>query len=162
MKKRSFRLYVLFVIAPLALCGCISSHPPEGPALVVAGTELRLESSLKRVFQSDGRHFDLEGKLTIVAVNGSLPERVQAAHVSMKPSWKGYPWYPWGSATDPPKAWQPPKIEADRIVIHIIRRDLGGVIGEKPEHFAKYDVRVILFDGKSNRYVLTTAGVPTD
>jgi hypothetical protein len=127
--------------------------------LTIAGTEFRLESSLKREFQSDGIHFNLKGKLTIVAVNGSWPQGVHASHFCLKPSWKGFPWYPWNLAI---KFQQPPRNEAGKIVIDFIRREQGGLVGERPEHFAKYDVRVVLFDEKSHRYVLTNLGVTAD
>lgn len=179
------KLLFFLTMAPCLLCGCqvIQSEIQEskiaaaGPTSTVDGTELRLESSLKRTFHSDGRKFDLQGKLAIISSNGSFPEKVGVYHMALKPGWKGWPGYFVINIKQHNGIWNMvntgmnreyltfsgvSKSQGDRIIIQFAWSDVGGLMGEKPEHFATYDVSVTLLDAQNNRHILTNPGVSTD
>jgi len=168
-------------IALVLFCGCrgIQSEVQKAkitaasPLKTIEGTELRLASSLKRTFHSDGQRFDLRGQLVVSAGNGSLPTGVEAYHLALKPGWRGWPGYYvmnfrqrngiWHSVTGSDSTFTgTSKVDADKIVIEFVWRDLGGGLSKKPEHFATYDVSVSLSDTKAKQHILTNLNVPTD
>lgn len=176
-------LLVLTILS--AFCGCrgIQSELQKSKlraassAATVQGTEVRLESSLKRTFHTDGRKFDLKGQLTVIAANGSLPKDVEVHHMALKPGWKGWPGYYVLNFTQRQGSWSyisdgrndrnltfvgTSKREADRIRIEFTWDNLGGLVSEKPEHFASYDVSVTVSDAAGNSFILTNPLVPTD
>jgi len=185
MYLQTLRLLLFLAIVPSLFCGCRglqselqkSKILAAGPTATVLGTELRLESSLKRTFHSDGRKFDLKGQAAVIAEIGSLPKEVEAYHMALKPSWKGWPGYYVLNFTERNGIWShvrsghnnrhltfrgTSKRETNRILIEFTWPNLGGLMSEKPEHFATFDVSLSLLDAKKNRYILTNTNVPTD
>ncbi len=185
MKTRTSILCILLVAAANLVGGCRGIYSEiqkkkilvAGPTAIVQGTELRLESALKRSLHSDSRNYDLKGKLTITAINGSFPPGVDVFHLALKPGWKGWPGYYVLNFVEQDGCWRMVGDsrsraalrfhgfsirEAGQLTILFTWEDLGGFLGGKPEHFASYDVSVTVSDSRRKRYILTNAGVPTD
>ncbi len=147
-----------------------------GSTINVGSTEMRLESSLHRTFHSDGRAFDLKGQVAVVAVNGSLPKGIDVYHMALRPGWKGWPGYYFLNFKQQEGQWYAIKdindeyltftgasiMETDRMRIEFTWDNLGGLMTEKPKHFATYDVSVSFSDAQGKHYILTNPGVPTD
>ena len=185
MKSQIFKGILLLTIIPILFCGCqgIQSEVQKSemlaaePMATVDGVKLQLESSLHRTFYTDARRFDLKGQLIVVSTNGFLPEGIDIYHMALKPGWKGWPGYYVLNCKQKNGLWWmvnngmnkeystfagTSQKEKDRIIINFTWDDLGGLFGEKPEHFASYDVSVTMSDSQGKFYILTTPSVPTD
>jgi hypothetical protein len=165
------------------LCGCrpLQSRSQNqriqgAPAVAkVGGTELKLESRLKRTLGANEKAFDLNGEINIISLSGTLPTGIQVTSFSLKPSWSGWPGYfvmnfvnrrgSWESATAAGASSGfsgNSKTEADRYSIDFIWRNQGRALGGRPEHFAAYDVSVTILDRERNRHILANLAVPTE
>jgi hypothetical protein len=187
--SKIIKLFLFLNIALFLSCGCVgilsvvknenqkSEIAAANSTVITQGTELRLETSLKRTFHADGRTFDLNGQLTVVAVNGSMPQQIEAYHMMLKPGWKGWPDFYVLDITEQNGNWRmvntgmnnqystftgTSQKESGKILINFSWLDLGKQFGDKPKYFATYDVSVLLTDAQKGQYILANTNVPTD
>jgi hypothetical protein len=140
--------------------------------VTVLGTEIRIDTTL---FQSPKeKGFDLNGAITLSPANGTFPAGMAINRFSLKPSWKGWPGYFVMNFVLQNGDWVLPGVYGNdanffanqqmvdgKYVIKFIWRNQGRGLGNKPEHFAAYDVGVTISDGVGKKYLLAQLSVPT-
>jgi hypothetical protein len=170
--KKFFELIPVIFCVLLAGCSGMESHTREKPTAVVDGQVFHLDAKLLRQVHTTDQGFDLSGTIEVSSPGGGVSNQIHG--FTLKPSWKGFPWYYDADFLRSGGVWErsmnydvvdtnffgSSRTTNGVLVIEFTWRNQGAWEDSKPEHFAAYDVGVWTVDAESKFRALKVR-VPT-
>jgi hypothetical protein len=139
----------------------------------IANQQLHLEAELTKQPGSQGKGFNLKGRITVTSASGDFPKEILITRFSLKPSWKGWPGYYVINFANYNDTWElvsaydedviftgTSKTENGQFIIEFTWRNQGWGLGSKPQHFVAYDVAVTVKGPDKKFYLLSQLDVP--